>query len=115
LRHDVGGELALEHRAHERRVGSHGLDSGDVGDERTIQPGRQFRGKVARLVGVRQEHVRRRQLPDHGLQRGGEAVGRIGLERRVFDGHDFGDLRGSELGPDACSVRPRNEDRDRRT
>jgi hypothetical protein len=74
-----------------------------------------FGAKVARLVGVRQEHVRRRQLPDDGLQRGGEAVGRIGLERRVFDGHDFGDLRGSELGPDACSVRPRHEDRDRRT
>ena len=57
LRHDVGGELALEHRP--RRTPCRAvavLIAGDVGDERAIEARRQLRREVARLVGVRQQH-----------------------------------------------------------
>ena len=66
------------------------LIAGDVGDERAVEPRGQLRREVARLVGVRQQHERRRQL-----RRSRPAAPRrsrpacSALERRVLDGDDF--------------------------
>ncbi len=38
------------------------LDAGDVGDERAVEARGELRREVARLIGVRQQHERRRQL-----------------------------------------------------
>ena len=57
LRHDVGGQLALEHRPRRTRSRRRPvLIAGDVGDERAVEPRRQLRREVARLIGVRQQH-----------------------------------------------------------
>ncbi len=58
--HDVGHELALEHRARERGGAVHRADGRDVGDEGAVEARGQRGREVARLVGVRQQHVRRR-------------------------------------------------------
>ena len=54
---------------------------GHIGDERPVETGRQLGRKVARLIGVRQHHDRRRELRNRRLQRRGVAVGCVGLER----------------------------------
>ena len=59
LRDDVGGQLALKHRAHERRRTVDGLDRRHVGDERPVEPRGQLRREVARLIRVRQDDGRR--------------------------------------------------------
>ena len=62
------------------------LIAGDVGDERALEPRRELRREVARLIGVRQEHARRAvSCAIDALQRRDEAVRRVRLERRVLD------------------------------
>ena len=74
------------------------LIAGDVGDERAVEARRQLRREVARLVGVRQQHVASAtSCAIACLQRRGEAVRRVRLERRVLDGDDFLHLRGGQL------------------
>ena len=82
-RHDVGGQLALEHRPRERGAPPSRLMRVHVGDERAIEPRRKRRREVARLVGVRQQHERRRQLAIRRCERLHEPVGRVARERRV--------------------------------
>ncbi len=75
-----------------------------------------FRREIARLIRVRQQDVRRIQLRDRVLQRGREAVRRVGLERRADDGDDFLTCRGGDLGRDATdrvAAPARDEDGDR--
>ena len=56
LEDHVGDQLALEHRARERRLPVGLAERDDVGDERAIEARRQRRREVARLIGVRQHH-----------------------------------------------------------
>ena len=64
LRHDVGGAACPGTSAGRTRSSPpSALTRRDVGDERAIEARGQLRREVARLVGVRQQHERRRQLP----------------------------------------------------
>jgi hypothetical protein len=66
-RRNIGGELALEHRPDEDGSAGGVFHRSRVGDERALQPGRQLRREIAGLVGVREQHERRRQLRDRLL------------------------------------------------
>jgi hypothetical protein len=113
LRHDVSRELALEHRPHEHAVSSCPFDRGHVGDDGAVEPGRQLRREVARLVGMRQRHNFRIQLTDRVLQRGDVAIGRVGLEGRALDRDHLGDAGDRDLGSRGGCVRARAGQRDR--
>ena len=59
---DVRVQLSLEHRPRVDEAAVLFLMRHDVGDERPLEPRRQRRREVAGLIGVRQEHERRRRL-----------------------------------------------------
>ena len=85
----------------------------DVGDERPREPGGERRREIARLVGVRKKHQRRRRLADDGLERGRVAVGGVLGERRMLHGEDFVHCRDGELLRHAVHVRSEDGDLDR--
>ena len=65
----VGGQLALKDRPGAHDAAAVLPDMRDVSDQRASEARGKRRRKVARLVGVRQKHERRRQLADQTLQR----------------------------------------------
>ena len=112
LRHDVGGEPALKHRPHECGLPARALDRGDVGDEGAVHARGELGREVARLVRVRQQHMRRREPRDRVLQRRREAVRRIGFERGAFEGDDLLHRGRGELRGRAAGARARHEHSD---
>ena len=97
----VGDQLALEHRARERRLSVRLAHRDDIGDERAIEARRQRRREVAGLVGVRQHHERRRLLRHQRRGRVHERIRRVEAEQRVLDRDDFGHRGRRQLAGDA--------------
>ena len=83
FRQHVGGQLALEHEARERRPALGLGQADDVGDERRVEAGGELGHEVARLIGVRRTPRKRgARLADERRERADVAVGRVALERR---------------------------------
>ena len=83
------------------------LRIGGIPDERAFETRRELRREVARLVGVREHHERRRQRSECALQRRCVAVGGVGRERGRVQRDDFlhrcrREFRGRRLQACAC-------------
>ena len=103
---DIGGEFALEHLASEQQLAAFVLVSDGVADERAVQRRREFRGKVAHLVGVRHQHQLGLLLLDKAFQRGRETVRSVGLELRRLDGVHFADFLCRNFAGNAATPLP---------
>ena len=96
----VGVELALQELADEDRAlrGIAGVDGDDVRDEHLAEAGGERGREVADLIGVREDDECGVRVLDELLERGDEAVRRVGLEQGVIDAVDLVELLGGELG-----------------
>ena len=104
---DISAQLALKHGPREHEPAVLRALRHDVGDERPGEPRSQRGSEIARLIGVRKEHQRRRRLLDHRPQCGDVPVGRVLFERGRIDGQDLAHGGGRELLRRGAATRTR--------
>ena len=103
---DVGGELALEHLAGEEQLAVFVLEADAVADDGASHGGGELGDEVAHLIGVRHQHQLRLLRGEELFERGGEGIGRVGLELRRFDRIDLRDFLGRDFGGEGRRVCP---------
>src|SRR5580692_7926955 len=101
---DVGGGAALKHLTHEDEFSVFVAVGDAVADYAFLQRGRQLGREIADLIAVGEKNQVGFAEFDDLTQSQGEAVWRVFFQELVFDGEDFIELVGREVGgqrPDA--------------
>ena len=109
--HDVRVDLTLEHLSREDDRGAVLLRTDCVGHQGSIEPGRERRHEVPRLIRVRRDDERRRGRLNHRHERLHEPVGRVDRERGMLERDHLGDVRGSQPARDRANARAGQHDR----